>query len=218
MPKPSSGDAGAADASPTALVESQLSPTGEPVIGLYLHVAYTRVMASFDAKVGQGGVTPAVIGVISLVAAHPGISQAELARLIGLERATVGSTVSRAVRAGLVLRTDAAGDARRYALTLTARGRQRLRSLKRRIAVHEAFVAGHLTDRERRQLRDLLPHSADSTASAAWLAARIPGSDRPARSRNVSSMPSPVSRFAVVVPRSPGKTNRHHTIISWSRW
>ena len=143
-------------ASPTALIESQLSPSGEPVLGLYLHVAYHTVMASFGRIVGRGGVTPAIIGAVTLIAEHPGISQAELARLIGLERATVGATVARAIQAGLIRRDDAHDDARRYVLSLTPRGQRMIATLRRRIADHERRVAGHLTANERRQLRALL--------------------------------------------------------------
>jgi len=142
--------------SPTAMIEAQLSPSGEPVLGLYLHVAYHSVMASFGPIVGRGGVTPAIIGAVTLIADHPGISQAELARVIGLERATVGATVARAIAAGLVRRDIATDDARRYVLALTPRGQKMLTALRRRIATHEAHVAGHLTAAERRQLRALL--------------------------------------------------------------
>jgi DNA-binding MarR family transcriptional regulator len=141
---------------PTAIIESQLRPSGEPVIGLYLHIAYHVVRASFGGTVGQGGITPAMIGVITLVAEHPRISQAELARVIGLERATVGTTVARTIQAGFVRRTDAHDDGRRYALSLTPRGQRALRTLRRRIDAHEALIAGHLTAGERRRLRQLL--------------------------------------------------------------
>jgi DNA-binding MarR family transcriptional regulator len=146
----------ATDASPTALIETQLSPDGEPVLGLYLHVAYHRVMASFSRKVGHGDVTPAVIGVVATLAACPGISQATLARRMGLERATVGTTVARAMEAGFVERRDAHGDARSYALSLSPAGERMLRTLRRRIAAHEAAAGAHLTKDERRTLRALL--------------------------------------------------------------
>ena len=142
--------------SPTALIEAQLSPSGEPVLGLYLHVAYHSVMASFGPIVGRGGVTPAIIGAVTLIAERPGISQAELARVIGLERATVGATVARAIAAGLVRRDVSTDDGRRYVLGLTAAGQKMLAALRHRIATHEAHVAGHLTLAERRQLRGLL--------------------------------------------------------------
>jgi len=138
------------------MIEAQLSPRGEPVLGLYLHVAYLTVMSSFAKRIGHGEVTPAVIGVLAMLAESPGISQAKLARLIGLERATVGATVARAVAAGLVVRQDARGDARSYALSLSPRGERMLRTLRRRIAAHERAAGAHLTRVERRALRTLL--------------------------------------------------------------
>lgn len=139
-----------------AVIEAQLSPQGEPVLGLYLHIAYHKVMSTFSRKVGRGQVTPAIIGVITTLAEHPGISQARLARLIGLERATIGSTVGRAIEAGFVVRTDAHGDARSYALSLSPRGERMLRTLRQRIATHEEAAGAHLTPGERRALRALL--------------------------------------------------------------
>jgi DNA-binding MarR family transcriptional regulator len=138
------------------MIESQLSPEGEPVLGLYLHIAYHRVMSSFGRKVGRGEITPAIIGVIAMLAERPGISQATLARLMGLERATVGTTVARAIAAGLVVRQDAHGDARSYALSLSPRGERMLLALRRRIAAHETAAGAHLSRDERRALRALL--------------------------------------------------------------
>jgi DNA-binding MarR family transcriptional regulator len=141
---------------PAAVIEAQLSPQGEPVLGLYLHISYHKVMSTFSRKVGHGQVTPAIIGVIAMLAERPGISQARLARLIGLERATIGSTVARAIEAGFVVRTDAHGDARSYALSLSPRGERMLRMLRQRIAEHEKTAGIHLTGGERRTLRKLL--------------------------------------------------------------
>jgi DNA-binding MarR family transcriptional regulator len=126
------------------------------VLGLHLHIAYIKVMSSFGRMVGRGEVTPAIIGVIAMLAERPGISQATLARLIGLERATVGATVVRAMALGLVVRQDATGDARSYALSLTRRGDRMLRTLRRRIAAHEQAAGARLTAGERRALRTLL--------------------------------------------------------------
>src|SRR6185295_876382 len=83
--------------SASGIVESQLSPSGEPVLGLYLHVAYMMTMGTFEQMVGQREISPSVIGVVAHLAHQPGMSQAELARLIGLERATIGLHVARAV-------------------------------------------------------------------------------------------------------------------------
>jgi len=142
--------------SPTALIESQLTDGSGPVLGLYLHSAYYSFMATYESRVGRGEITPSVIGILALLALRPGMSQAELARLIGLERATVGVIVARAIEAGFVRRTESNKDARRYSLHLTRAGEQMLAKLRQRISEHERHAAGRLTPDERLQLRALL--------------------------------------------------------------
>jgi DNA-binding MarR family transcriptional regulator len=138
------------------MIEAELSPSGEPVLGLYLHVAYMTVIASFAGQVGQGDITPNLIGVLALVARAPGTNQAELARVVGLEPATVGQQVSRAVERGLVRREHSPTDKRSYTLRLTPRGEAMLKTLRRRIPPHENMIGRKLSPAERRQLRGLL--------------------------------------------------------------
>ena len=142
--------------SPTAMIEAELSPGGDPVIGLFLHVAYMSVISTFNEQIGQGDITPNVIGVLALVNRQPGTNQAELARLIGLERATVGEQVLRAVERGFLRRDPSPHDARSYALYLTASGAAMLETLRQRIPLHERAVGAKLTLAERKQLRGLL--------------------------------------------------------------
>ena len=87
---------------------------------------------------------------------RPKRSQATLARLMGLERVTVGTTVARAMAAGLVVRQDARADARSYTLSRSPPGERMVRALRRRIAAHESAAGSHLTAEERRTLRSLL--------------------------------------------------------------
>lgn len=147
---------GDSTASPTVLIESQLASSSEPVLGLYLHVAYMTFMSTYEERVGRGEVSPAVIGVLALLAQHPGMSQADLARLSGIKRATVGATIARAMASGFVRRVDSSVDARRYSLYLSSRGEQMLVKLRQRIPEHERHAAGRLSFQERLQLRSLL--------------------------------------------------------------
>ncbi len=121
-----------------------------------MHVAYYAFMSTYENRVGRGEISPNVIGVLALLSLRPGISQAELARLIGLERATVGVIVARAIEGGFVRRTASNKDARRYSLHLTAGGEQMLAKVRQRIPEHEKYAAGRLTAGERLQLRALL--------------------------------------------------------------
>ena len=149
-------DGAASKASPTVLIESQLATSSEPVLGLYLHVAYMTFMSTYEERVGRGEVSPAIIGVLALLAQRPGMSQADLARLSGIKRATVGVTVARAIASGFVKRVDSSVDARRYSLHLSSRGEQMLVKLRQRIPEHERHAAGRLSFQERLQLRSLL--------------------------------------------------------------
>jgi DNA-binding MarR family transcriptional regulator len=56
----------------------------------------------------------------------------------------------------MLVRRDARGDARSYALWLSPVGERMLRTLRRRIAAHEAAAGAHLSPQERRTLRRLL--------------------------------------------------------------
>jgi DNA-binding MarR family transcriptional regulator len=158
----SSGVSGNAEAarpatlSASGIVESQLSPSGEPVLGLYLHVAYMMTMSTFEQMVGQREISPSVIGIVAHLAQQPGMSQAELARLIGLERATIGLHVARAVAEGYVKRSPAPNDRRSYQLYLTPRGQAILSKLRERIPAHEKLIGARLFNEERKQLRALL--------------------------------------------------------------
>src|SRR5579872_866450 len=149
-------DAAASHASPTVLIESQLASSSEPVLGLYLHVAYMTFMSTFEERVGRGEITPTVIGVLALLAERPGLSQAELARLARIGRMTAGTTVARAISSGFVRRTDSSDDARRYSLFLTTQGAQMLAKVRQRIPEHERHAGSRLSLAERRQLRALL--------------------------------------------------------------
>jgi DNA-binding MarR family transcriptional regulator len=101
-------------------------------------------------------VSPNSVGVLALIQCHPGISQIALAKLLRLERASAGDRVARCISAGLIRRVDSPDDKRRYALFLTARGRQILARLRQGIPTHENEFAAHLTMEERMTLIRLL--------------------------------------------------------------
>jgi DNA-binding MarR family transcriptional regulator len=144
------------ETSPGAIIESVLRPSGEPVLGLRLHVAYGRMIRTFAKQVGRDEITPNLIGILAIVSTREGISQTELARLMRLERATIGVHIARCLEQGFIKRVDSAHDGRKYALSVTARGREMLRRLRRRIPTHEAGLAAALTPGERRTLLRLL--------------------------------------------------------------
>lgn len=134
------------------LIEHVISPSGKPVIGLYLFMAYGRLVRSMSVGDGFDAIKPASIGVPSLVCAHPGLSQTELADLMGVQRVTAGVQVEDCIRRGLVRRLRSDDDRRKYRLFVTARGRAYLRRVARMIPLHEQHLFGALNARQRAAL------------------------------------------------------------------
>jgi DNA-binding MarR family transcriptional regulator len=138
------------------LIERTISPSAAPVIGLYLYMACGWLARSMGHGSRFAAIRPASIGVPALLKAHPGLSQTELADLMGIERMTAGVQVARCIRAGLARRQRSADDRRKYRLYVTAKGEANLRRIAGLIPLHEKFLFGRLSRAERASLHRLL--------------------------------------------------------------
>jgi len=101
-------------------------------------------------------VAPHRLPMLAVLHFRPGISQAELARHLGVRRATIGPKVADCMGEGLVERQRSASDTRRFALKLSAAGSKIVSEAVRLSPQWEREVAGVLTLAERRTLRQLL--------------------------------------------------------------
>jgi len=138
------------------LIARVIGDGGRPVIGLHLYMACGILARSMATGSPFAAIKPGAIGVPALLKAHPGLSQTELADLMGVERMTAGVQVARCVRAGLVRRMRSATDRRKYRLYVTAKGLANLRRITRMIPRHEQFLFGRLSRHERVTLHRLL--------------------------------------------------------------
>ena len=138
------------------LIERSISPEGAPVIGLYLYMAFGWLVRSMARGSRFAAIRPASIGIPALLNAHPGLSQTELADLMGIERMTAGTQVLRCIRAGLVRRERSDADRRKYHLYVTPKGRANLRRIAALIPKHEEYLFGGLSRIERASLYSLL--------------------------------------------------------------
>ncbi len=138
------------------LIEQTLRPDGEPVIGLHLYMAFGWLVRSMARGSRFAAIRPGMIGVPALLKAHPGLSQTELADLLGIERATVGMQVERCIRDGLVVRRHCTEDRRRYRLFIASKGLTYLRRIEALIPQHEKHLFDRLTGTERTSLYKLL--------------------------------------------------------------
>jgi DNA-binding MarR family transcriptional regulator len=138
------------------LIERTISPDGAPVIGLHLYMASGWLARSMARGSRFAAIKPASIGIPALLKAHPGLSQTELADLMGIERMTAGVHVARCIRRGLVRRERAVADRRKYRLYVTPRGVATLRRIAALIPLHEQHLFGRLSPGERTSLYRLL--------------------------------------------------------------
>jgi DNA-binding MarR family transcriptional regulator len=72
----------------------------------------------------EHGVLPGQFPVLLVLYETEGLTQADLARAVGVEQPTMAATLQRMERAGLVRRTTDATDARRAGIFLTDRARE----------------------------------------------------------------------------------------------
>jgi DNA-binding MarR family transcriptional regulator len=87
---------------------------------------------------------------------HPGMAAMAVAALWGMDKMAISRAVQRLVRAGLVRRTAAAEDRRRWVLALTAEGRRRYRAIEPAATGRYRRILASLTPAEVAQLRRLL--------------------------------------------------------------
>ena len=139
-----------------AVIESILSPSGEPVLGLFLHTVHILLMNSVSRDPRFRHIMPHLMGTPALLAKFPGLSQIELGALLGTTRATAGLQVAQCIRLGFVRRVVSSHDGRRYELFITSKGRKYLDAAVKVVHAHEQEFGQALSTAERQTLRSLL--------------------------------------------------------------
>jgi len=96
--------------------------------GFLIRRLQQSAVAIFLREMAAAGhdLTPVQYGVLAALAAHPGIDQATLARLVALDKATMGGVVDRLLAKALIARTVNPADRRARQLTLADAGRAEL--------------------------------------------------------------------------------------------
>lgn len=124
--------------------------------GFLLRRAHQISVALFELHCGDLGLTPPQFGVLSAIAASPGIDQATLARALGYDKVTVLHVVRGLEARDLVTRSDGVADRRRISLTLTEGGSTLLaRARKASLRASEQLLAP-LKPQERAQFLNSL--------------------------------------------------------------
>lgn len=115
-----------------------------PLVGFHLRMASAAVARDFARAVSDLDLTQKQYAVLELVAANAHVSQADVARALGSDRATMMAVAARLETRGLLARQRSARDGRRQELRLTEAGRALLVSARGRIRRHEDRFIGAL--------------------------------------------------------------------------
>jgi len=128
----------------------------EELAGYHLRRASTVFGNDFSRAMGGTGIRQVLFGILSVVAANPGINQGTAGRALGIQRANMVSLINELVELELLERTVPPTDRRAFSLTLTPAGDAMLEKCMRMIALHESRLLAPLSPTERQTLLDLL--------------------------------------------------------------
>jgi DNA-binding MarR family transcriptional regulator len=106
-------------------------------LGYFLRRAQVWVFQDFIRTLSSIDMRPAQYSVLIVIDANPGLSQAEVAELLGIERARLVRLLDRLEKRGLMQRLASRVDRRSHSLRLTATGRSALRRANALAAIHE---------------------------------------------------------------------------------
>jgi DNA-binding MarR family transcriptional regulator len=126
------------------------------LLGYNVRRAQIALWRDFLHTVAEGEIRPGMFSAIVLVRANPGISQIELAKELGIDKATMVGLTDRLEDAGWILRKRSREDRRRHGLTVTSEGQKIYRELKREMIEHERKFVELFNATERKQLIALL--------------------------------------------------------------
>ena len=125
-------------------------------LGYFARRMQIWVFQDFIRTLKRIDLSPAQYSVLVVTAANRGLSQAELAVTLGIERARLVRLLHRLERRRLVRRLPSAADGRRHALQTTGQGRKLLARAKLLAARHEQRLIEKLGAERHKMLLDAL--------------------------------------------------------------
>ncbi len=125
-------------------------------LGYFLRRAQVWVFQDFIRTLSEIDIRPAQYSVLTVIGANPGLSQAELADKLAIERARLVHMLDQLEKRDLIERLPSPADRRTHALQLTRDGQKTLKRAKALAARHEARLIEKLgADAHRELLRVL---------------------------------------------------------------
>lgn len=132
-----------------------------PLIRRLQQVAVSIFVEAAEAAGAE--ITPVQFAALRGIAAHPGIDQASLGRLIAYDRTTIGGVIDRLEAKGLVSRSSSSKDRRALQLVISEKGSSLLEILTPVIGTVQDRIVEPLTQEERAIFMMLLRKLVDSS-------------------------------------------------------
>ena len=139
----------------------------EGYLGYLLRQAAGAHRLRMDRALGDLGVTQPQFATLTMLAAYPGLSNADLARLALLTPQTLSVIVANLERAGSLVRKPHAVHGRIQHIDLSDSGRALLKKCRERVQAIEAEMTNELSPEEERTVRRWLVDVATTAASKA---------------------------------------------------
>jgi DNA-binding MarR family transcriptional regulator len=125
------------------------------LVGYHIRRASGVFLNDFARTLADLGIRQVQFGILSVIAANPGINQGNAGKSLGIQRANMVGLVNELVDRDLVERVTAE-DRRAFSLSLTKAGKAIVAKCLDRIHAHEDRLLSDLSDAERAQLIELL--------------------------------------------------------------
>jgi DNA-binding MarR family transcriptional regulator len=133
------------------------SPKGlRDMIGYHLKRASARDLLGANASLADLGLRTVAVSVLLTIAEQPGISAAEICRVLRLQRANIVPILMELELRQLFLRETDPDDNRIQRLFPTARGLEEVQAVLDRLKTHEDNLLAALSPAERDELRRML--------------------------------------------------------------
>ena len=126
------------------------------LVGYNLRRASVVMLNDFEVEFAEVPLRPTTFAMLATVDEAPGISSAELGRLLGIKSANMAPLIAELDNRGLIERRGHAEDKRVQILFLTAEARKAMPKWRRQALRHEERVLLDLTSKERATLLRLL--------------------------------------------------------------
>ena len=125
-------------------------------LGYFVRRLQVWIFQDFMRTLGVVDIRPAQYSVLVVIETNPGLSQSDLAHLLGIERARLVRLLDRLEKRGFTRRLPSRTDRRSHALFLTREGQKRLKQIKALAVEHEAHVMEKIGPQDRKVLIDIL--------------------------------------------------------------